>query len=74
MAINISVQSDERLVTNPGKKTEKVLPLNPYASTNIAINVPLTTPEELEKALAENPLLAPVLERIKQELLTRFSL
>jgi hypothetical protein len=72
VSINISVQSDERLVTNPGKKTEKVLPLNPYANMNIAINLPLTTPEELEKALAENPMLTPILARIEQEMQARF--
>ena len=73
VSMNISVQSDEQLVSNPGKKDEKVLPLNPYANTAIQINVPLLAPEDLEKALAEHPVLAPVLALIEQKMNEKFN-
>lgn len=70
ITVNISAQTSEKLVTDPGKKTEKALELNPYGQTAFQIHIPLSSPEEV--ALADQGVLALILPKLSAELAKKY--
>lgn len=68
--VNVQAQTSERLVTDPGKKTEKAIELNPYGQTAFQIHIPLSSPEEV--AQADQDVMALLLPKISDELAKRY--
>lgn len=71
--VHISVGATTTLVQKPGTDAERSFPPNTNDREYIEINGQLNEPGQLEKVLADNPLLAPFIEQIRAKFVAKYS-